>query len=76
MSRGTVHTSYSSTDASLARKIRDAILTSPALERDQEIDMFPEAWIVSILEKNDYSLKKIRTAMSSRMKGNGGTMYV
>jgi hypothetical protein len=33
-----------------------------------------EQWVVSILEKNKYKLKRLRTAMTGKMANGGGNL--
>ena len=63
--RGSLHTASNSLDVGRGKHVKDAVMKAPQFKRPK--DSTQEQWVVSILEKNQYTLKKLKTAMASKV---------
>ena len=71
LARGSLHTA--SNDLDLGRKrLRATVMTASQFRKPKNAT--DDQWVVSILERNKYKLKRLRTAMAGKMINGGGNL--
>ncbi|GLB34355.1 putative glycine-rich domain-containing protein-like [Lyophyllum shimeji] len=78
---GTLRTPAEAADRARGKQVRKLVLAHPRFARPPPPrtgwtaeEEAAEAWVVSILEKNDYELERMRSAMAAQIAGKGGNL--